>query len=115
VPTWNYIALEMEGPVRRTDSDGLLGMLETLSERQEARVIGGAPWTMDKMPADKLRAMMGGINGFEMEVRGWRPTLKLSQNKPAEERARVADALEAQGALAIAQLMRSLVDDKGAA
>lgn len=108
VPTWNYIALEMEGPVRRMDEDGLHGLLETLSERNEARVIGGKPWTMDKTPPDKLRSMMGAITGFELEVRGWRPTLKLSQNKPADERARVADALEAQGALALAQLMRTL-------
>lgn len=115
VPTWNYIALEMEGPVRRMDAEGLEALLQTLSERQEARVVGGAPWTMDKVPQDKLRSMMGGITGFEMEVRGWRPTLKLSQNKPAEERGRVADALEAQGAMALAQLMRTLVDDKGAA
>lgn len=108
VPTWNYIALEMEGPVRQMDSDGLRGLLEALSERNEARVVGGQPWTMDKMSADKLRSMMGGITGYELEVRGWRPTLKLSQNKPADERARVADALEEQGALALAQLMRTL-------
>ncbi|MFM5931122.1 MAG: FMN-binding negative transcriptional regulator [Novosphingobium sp.] len=108
VPTWNYISLEMEGPVRRMDSDGLLGLLEGLSERQEARLMQGSPWTMDKMPQDKLRQMMGGIVGFEMEVLGWRPTLKLSQNKPAEERERVAAGLESEGAFAIAQLMRTL-------
>jgi len=34
--------------------------------------------------------------------------LKLSQNKPADERARAADGLETQGSLAIAQLMRML-------
>ncbi|MFM5906589.1 MAG: FMN-binding negative transcriptional regulator [Novosphingobium sp.] len=108
VPTWNYISLEMEGPVRRMDSDGLLGLLEGLSERQEARLNHGSPWTLDKMPQDKLRQMMGGIVGFELEVLGWRPTLKLSQNKPAEERERVAAGLESEGAFAIAQLMRTL-------
>ncbi|PLK26487.1 FMN-binding negative transcriptional regulator [Novosphingobium sp. TH158] len=108
VPTWNYVALELEGPVRRMDTDGLMGLLESLSDRQEARVAGGTPWTMDKVPQDKLRQMAGAIVGFEMEVRGWRPTLKLSQNKDAADRARVADALEAQGALAVAQLMRTL-------
>ena len=43
-----------------------------------------------------------------MEVRAWRPTLKLSQNKPEAERLRIADALEAQGKTAIAALMRNL-------
>ncbi len=107
VPTWNYITLEMEGRVRRIDSDGLLADLEALTARQEARVTLGKPWTMDKMPAGEVRQMMGGIVGFEMEVQAWRPTIKLSQNKPADERERLAAGLEAQGSPAIAQLMRA--------
>ena len=109
VPTWNYIALELEGPVRKMEQDGLLALLEALSERHEARIEGGAPWTMDKVPPERLRKLLGGIVGFEMEVKAWRPTLKLSQNKPAEDRKRIADSLEGQGSLALAQLMRTLV------
>lgn len=108
VPTWNYIALELEGRVRRMDQDGLTGLLETLTARQEARIAGGAPWTMDKMPEGKLRDMLKGIVGFELEVQAWRPTFKLSQNKSAEERAHAANGLEAQGSIAIAELMRRL-------
>lgn len=108
VPTWNYITLELEGRVRRMDQDGLSGLLEALVGRQEARVAGGEPWTMAKMPEDKLRAMLKGIVGFELEVQAWRPTFKLSQNKSAEDRARVAESLEQQGSRAIAQLMRTL-------
>lgn len=109
VPTWNYVALELEGRVRRMDTDGLLGLLEALSARQEARIVKGNTWTMDKVPVDKLRQMLGMIVGFELEVQAWRPTFKLSQNKPADERARVAEGLEAEGSPAIAQLMRTLV------
>jgi transcriptional regulator len=109
VPTWNYVALELEGRVRRMDDDGLLGLLETLTARQEARVVEGEPWTMAKVPEAKLRKLLPGIVGFELEVQAWRPTIKLSQNKPAEERARVAAGLEAEGACALAQLMRTLV------
>lgn len=108
VPTWNYVALELEGRVRRMDADGLLGVLETLSAREEARVTAGSPWTLDKMPGARLRSMLAGIVGFECEVLAWRPTFKLSQNKPAEERARVADGLDAQGSAGIAALMRTL-------
>lgn len=108
VPTWNYVALELEGRVRRMDADGLLGLLADLSSRQEARVVEGQPWTMDKVPEDKLRKLLSGIVGFEMEVQAWRPTFKLSQNKAADERLRVADGLEAEGSPAIAQLMRTL-------
>ena len=109
VPTWNYVSLELEGRVRRMDEDGLTGLLTALSDQHEARVAEGTPWTMDKMPADKLRKMMAAIIGFELEVQAWRPTLKLSQNKGAEERERVIAGLEAQGARALAELMRMLV------
>jgi transcriptional regulator len=107
VPTWNYISLELEGRVRRMDSDGLLGHLEALSAREEAR-LAGEPWTMDKSPPDYIRRLMAGIIGFELEILGWRETLKLSQNKPADERERVAAGLEASGSAAIAALMRNL-------
>jgi transcriptional regulator len=108
VPTWNYVALELEGRVRRMDQDGLIGLLETLTARQEARVDAGEPWTMAKIPEAKLQGLLKGIVGFELEVQAWRPTFKLSQNKSPEERAQVADELETQGSLAIAQLMRTL-------
>lgn len=108
VPTWNYVAVEIEGRVRAMDRDGLAGLLDTLSARQEARVSGGAPWTMDKVPTAKLEGLMRGIVGFELEVQAWRPTFKLSQNKPADERERVAAGLESQGSPGIAQLMRTL-------
>lgn len=108
VPTWNYVSLELEGRVRRMDSAGLLGHLEALSAREEAR-LAGEPWTLDKSPPDYLRKLLGGIVGFELEVVAWRETLKLSQNKPADERERVASALADNGSPALAALMRSLV------
>jgi transcriptional regulator len=112
VPTWNYVTLELEGTVRRIDQDALVAVLEALSARQEARVIGGEPWTMAKMPGGLLGRMLGDITGFELDVQTWRPTFKLSQNKTADERARVAEGLEAQGSAGIAALMRSLVSDE---
>ena len=107
VPTWDYVALELEGRVRRMEEAGLLGLLEDLSASNEAR-IPGTPWTMDKVPEARLRGLMAAIVGFELEVLAWRPTLKLSQNKPAGERERVAEALDAQGSTAMARLMRTL-------
>ncbi len=108
VPTWNYVTLELEGRVRRMDQDGLVALLEDLTARQEDRIAEGKVWTMDKLPADKLRGLLAAIVGFEMEILAWRPTFKLSQNKPAEERERVAAGLEAEGSSAMAQLMRNL-------
>jgi transcriptional regulator len=108
VSTWTDVALELEGRVRRTESERLLGRLETLIARDEARATEGTPWTSAKMPEAKLRAMLPSIVGFELEVQAWRPTFKLSQNKACEERARVADGLERQGSVGMAALMRTL-------
>jgi transcriptional regulator len=108
VPTWNYVSLELEGRVRRMNADGLTGLLEALTKHHEPLSGAGEPWTMAELPEAKLRKLLAGIVGFEMEVLAWRPTLKLSQNKDAQDRASVADALEAGGSPAIAQLMRSL-------
>lgn len=114
VPTWNYLALELEGPVRRIEADALRAQLQALTARQEARIEAGKPWTMDKMPEEKLQSLLGAITGFELEVQAWRPTFKLSQNKPLGEGQRAADGLEAEGSTAIAELMRAFAQHKGA-
>ena len=108
VPTWNYVAVELEGRVRRMDAKGLLAQITALSDKHEARVAAGKPWTMDKLPEAKSRALQAGIVGFELEVLGWRETVKLSQNKSAEERERVATGLDSEGSTGIAALMRTL-------
>ena len=106
VPTWNYVALELEGPVRRIAEGELLALLEALSARHEARVSEGVAWTMDKLSQPKLRRLLAGIVGFELEIQAWRPTYKLSQNKSPEERTRVVAGLETAGQPQLAALMR---------
>ena len=108
VPTWDYVALEMEGRVRRMDREGLDALLYSLIDKHEQR-LPGDPWSAEDTPRpmwDKLATM---IVGFEIEVMAWRPTLKLSQKKTAAERATIAAGLEAGGSPALAQLMRTLV------
>ena len=107
VPTWDYIAIELQGPVRTMAEEGLLAMLDAIAEQHEAR-IPGEPWKRANVDPAKIRSLLPGIVGFEMEVRAWRPTFKLSQNKAAEDRAAIADALEAQGSPALAALIRTL-------
>jgi transcriptional regulator len=107
VPTWNYVALELEGRVRKMDADGLEGFLHALIERHEGRT-AGEPLSASETPEDMWGKLFKGIVGFEMEVLAWRPTIKLSQNKSAAEREQIADGLEAAGSSALAQLMRNL-------
>jgi transcriptional regulator len=107
VPTWDYVSIELEGRVRRMDSDGLLGLLEALSAQHEARIAEGEPWTMAKLPAERQRQLLGAITGFELEIAAWRPTFKLHQTVPAHERERIVAGLEAQGSNALAELIRT--------
>ncbi|MCP9222455.1 FMN-binding negative transcriptional regulator [Erythrobacter sp. LQ02-29] len=108
VPTWDYLALELEGRVRRMDEDGVEALLHTLIERHENR-IEGEPWRAEETPADRWDGLRRGIVGFELEAQAWRPTVKLSQKKSPEERDTIAAQLAAHGSPALAQLMRALV------
>lgn len=108
VPTWNYVAVEMEGIVRKLDREALVAQLDTLSAEHEARAGIDPPWTRAKMSAAIFGKMTDAIVGFELAISAWRPTLKLSQNKPAEERQRVIDGMKAQGHGALAHLMEQL-------
>lgn len=107
VPTWDYVALELEGRVRRMADEGLEAFLYTLIEKHEART-AGEPWLASEASADMWAKLLRGIVGFEMEVLAWRPTIKLSQKKTPEERATIAAGLEASGSPALAALMRTL-------
>ena len=108
VPTWNYIAVEMEGPARKLDDAGLIAQLDTLSALHEARIGETPPWTRDKMDRAYFSRLIGAIIGFEMRIAAWRPTIKLSQNKDADARERVAAGIERTGHGALAHWMRGL-------
>ncbi len=107
VPTWNYVAVELEGSVSRTDDAGLAAILDAISHEQERRLAPKPEWTRGKMDPALFAKMTGAITGYRLRVQAWRGTLKLGQNKPEPARLVAADALEAQGRTAMAALMRS--------
>ena len=108
VPTWNYLAFEMEGRVNRIDDGELPGLLDNLSRHHEARIHHGTAWTMDKMEPKALAALLKGIVGFEMTIDVFRETVKLSQNKPAAERERLIAGLDSEGHQQLARIMRQV-------
>jgi transcriptional regulator len=110
VPTWNYLAVEMQGPISQMDRDGLIDQVDLLTQTQEARLLPKPEWTKDKMSDGLFDKMLGAITGFEMQVTAWRSTAKLGQNKDSAARQGVAEALEARGQKAVAHLMRELTD-----
>ena len=107
VPTWDYVALELEGRVRRMADEGLEAFLHAAIAKHEARIEGEA-WRAEESSEATWSGLFRGIVGFEMEVQAWRPTVKLSQKKSASERETIAAGQEAQGNGAIATLMRGL-------
>ena len=109
VPTWNYVALELEGRVRYLARDGTEALLSRIGAMQEARIAdSGEPWQPDSVSPDYWDRLIRGITGFELEVQAWRSTFKLSQNKGAEDRQRIAAGLEQACSPALAALMRAM-------
>ncbi len=106
VPTWNYVAVELEGRVRRLGNDELIRMLDELSAQHEAKLAPKRPWTRDRMSEGRFEALLKAIAGFELEVAAWRGTAKLNQDKPDEVRVRLAEALEKRGDIDLARATR---------
>lgn len=114
VPTWNYVTVELEGKARQTDRDSLITLLDDLSAAHEKRIAADPPWTRAKMDPVQFSRMVDAIVGFEIDVAAWRPTIKLSQNKPIAMAAKVHRAIAARGHGALAQLMHHLTALKDA-
>lgn len=108
VPTWNYVALELQGTARKMDEAALIAQADALSHNQEERLAPKPVWTRGKMADGLFDKMLKGITGFEMHVTAWRSTVKLGQNKSAELRLAAADGAEAAGNRALAHLMRNI-------
>ena len=106
VPTWNYVAVELEGPVRSMTQEELISFLDEVSDRQETPLAPKPAWRRDKMSEGRFEGLLKAITGFELEARTWRGTAKLDQDKPQEVRARLADALDSRGETALARTMR---------
>jgi transcriptional regulator len=87
--------------------EGLEAFLHAAIAKHESR-LAGEPWRAEESSEKVWSGLFRGIVGFEMEVQAWRPTLKLSQNKPPEDRARIAEGLETAGHVALAHLVRGL-------
>ncbi|MES2097729.1 MAG: FMN-binding negative transcriptional regulator [Pseudomonadota bacterium] len=106
VPTWNYVAVELEGTMRKMDHAALVAQVDQLTAEQEAKLDKTA-WTRAKMDPALFDKMTTAIVGFRLEIAGWRGTIKLGQNKPEAARLAAADGVEAAGRRGIATWMRA--------
>lgn len=105
VPTWNYIAVECQGTLRRLSDGELAEQIDALSAAHEGQLAPKKPWTRDKMSEGRFEAMTKAIIGYELAIEALRGTRKLGQNKKAEERAGAVAGLAEAGRADMAQLM----------
>lgn len=109
VPTWNYVAVHLRGPLALAPTATLRDMLARLSRTFEPRLAPKRPWTMDKMTPAALERLLRAIVPARLTIESADGTWKLGQNK--DERARLGAAAGVEGSVgaelaALAALMR---------
>jgi transcriptional regulator len=95
VPTWNYAVVHVRTrAVVVTDREGTLATVNALTQRFES---GRArPWAL-QLTGPRLEAMLAAIVAFRLEIERIDVKFKLSQNRSAPDRVRVAAALRDEG------------------
>jgi len=92
VPTWNYAAAELRGPLLPFDDvDALAQLIADTSTHFEHSV--GQDWQFEPQREDH-RSQLRGILGFRFPVQQVQLKLKLSQNHPAANQQAVIEALQ---------------------
>jgi len=108
VPTYNYAVVHAYGTLRIIqDRAWLRGLVTRLTQRFESA--SAAPWQVSDAPQDFIEKQLGAIVGIEIAVTRLAGKWKVSQNRPALDRAGVVEALsEIAGAdgLAVAQMIK---------
>lgn len=115
VPTWNYVAIHAYGPVRFfDDADRLLAHVTKLTETHEA--LRAAPWAVTDAPSDYIRGQLNRIIGFEIPIARLEGKWKMSQNRPAPDRAGVVEGLVREGGppeAVVARIVAAMNKDQG--
>lgn len=114
VPTWNYVNVQVRGPVHvHEDAQWVHDQVRHLSDRHEQAE--ARPWSVDDAPEDFMASQLRAIVGLDIEVAAIEGKFKLSQNKKTPDRDGVIAGLSALGsqaqdqqALDMAQMMRSI-------
>jgi transcriptional regulator len=104
VPTWNYAAVHCLGTARIADGAGTRRIIERLVSRYDAH------WRIEDASPQYIGQMERAIVGIEIAVRRIDGKFKHSQNRPAEDRQRVLEALsksDRAGDRELANAMRS--------
>ena len=93
VPTWNYTTVHAHGhPAFMHDDRWLMSHLDQLTKQLESSF--DHPWAVSDAPSDFTDKLITHLVGIEIPVRELVGKWKVSQNRPAEDRAGVAEGLK---------------------
>lgn len=110
VPTWNYTAVHLSGPLTvHEDAEWLRMAVTELTERHEQ--VREEPWAVTDAPADYIERMLRAIIGVEMRVETVEGKAKLSQNRSEADQLGVIEGLVGEpyaGAREVADAMARL-------
>lgn len=105
VPTWNFVAVHARGSIRFIqNADWILTHLNTLTNYHEQLL--SQPWRVDDAPEEYIQRLTQMLVGVEIEIKDLKGKWKLSQNRPAQDRASIIAALEQSGKTKMAQLIK---------
>jgi len=94
VPTYNYVTVHAHGPAAFfDDADRLLAVVTRLTDRFEQG--RPQPWAVTDAPSAFVESQLRGIVGVRLPIARLEGKRKLSQNRPAADRLRVARELAA--------------------
>jgi transcriptional regulator len=110
VPTWNYMAVEGSGRVRRLDEAESLAHLTRLADEQESALAPKPPWSPTRLPPQRLKQLLLGIVPFRLVFEALEGKAKLSQNRSQEDVRRVIAALTQRGGEAATAVASSMQD-----
>ncbi|MCB1896885.1 MAG: FMN-binding negative transcriptional regulator [Zoogloeaceae bacterium] len=113
VPTWNYTVVHVHGVLTAIEDRGWLReFLGQLTARHEAMF--ERPWRVEDAPPDYIDKMLAAVVGIELTVERLQGKWKLSQNRPAPDRAGVVAGLATLGtgpAVAMADVISAIDED----
>jgi len=92
VPTWNYVAVHVQGSISFIDDNqwnyNMINDLTNLHEAQQS-----IPWAISDAPKEYIDKMLPAIVGFEIKILSMTGKWKVSQNQPDRNKRGVYDGL----------------------
>ena len=109
VPTYNYVTVHVSGTLHASHDPAVKrSAVEALTTRMES--VQPVPWKVADAPPDYLEGMLASIVAIELRIDRVQAKWKASQNRSADDRAGVAQALARETQPDTARQMGALIE-----